>query len=88
MVGISPNGFIKLLSDCYSGRTSDKYITKDSGFYDLLEQGSQELEDRGFLIKEKLLFHVCSLEKSDDVGRGEKTKMWLMLHAINRIKKF
>ena len=88
LVGISPNGFIKLLSDCYSGRTSDKYITKDSGFYDLLEQGSQELEDRGFQIKEKLLFHVCSLEKSDDFCRGEKTKMWLILHAINRIKKF
>ena len=45
-----------------SGRVSDKYITKDSGFYNLLEQGSQELEDRGFQIKEKLLLHVCSLE--------------------------
>ena len=36
LVGINPNGFITFLSDFYGGRASDKYITKDSGFYDLL----------------------------------------------------
>ena len=33
LVGISPNGFITFLSDCYRGRASDKYITKDNGVF-------------------------------------------------------
>ena len=37
LVGITSSGFISFLSDCYSGRSSDKFITGDSGFYDLLE---------------------------------------------------
>ncbi|XP_057290859.1 uncharacterized protein LOC130613547 [Hydractinia symbiolongicarpus] len=37
LVGISPSGYITFLSDCYGGRASDKFITNDSGFYDLLE---------------------------------------------------
>ena len=37
LVGISPTGFIIFLSDCYGGRASDKFITKDSAFYSLLE---------------------------------------------------
>ena len=48
LVGISPSGFITFLSNCYGGRASDKYITKDSGFYDLLERGDQIMADRGF----------------------------------------
>nr|XP_047137787.1 uncharacterized protein LOC124814292 [Hydra vulgaris] len=38
LVGISPSGFITFLTDCYGGRCSDNFITKDSGFYDLLER--------------------------------------------------
>ena len=34
---VGPIGYITLLSDCYGGRASDRYIVKDSGFYDLLE---------------------------------------------------
>ena len=37
LVGISPNGFITFLLDCYGGRALDKYITKDSVFCNLLE---------------------------------------------------
>ena len=56
----------------------EKYITKDSGFYNVLERGDQVMADRGFQIKEKLLLHLCSLEvpprhsneKSDDFCRG------------------
>ena len=35
LVGITPSGFISFLSDCYGGRSSNKFITDDSGFYDL-----------------------------------------------------
>ena len=40
LVGISPNRFITSLSDFYVGRPLNKYIAKDSGFYDLYERGT------------------------------------------------
>ena len=62
LVGIYPHGFITFLSDCYDSRALDKYITKDSGFYNLLERGNEVIADRGFQIKEELLLHFWSLE--------------------------
>ena len=48
LVGISPLNFIIFLSSCYGGRTSDKFITKDSGFYDLLERDDVVIANRDF----------------------------------------
>ena len=61
LVGISLSGFITFLSSCYGGRASDKFITKDSGFYDLLERDDEVMTDRGFQIQEDLLLHFCNL---------------------------
>jgi hypothetical protein len=55
LIGIAPNGYITFLSKCYGGRASDKFITNDSGFYDLLERDDEVMADRGFQIKEELL---------------------------------
>ena len=52
LVDVSPNGFIRFLSDCYVGRAYDKCITKDSGFYVLLERSNQVMAGRDFQIKE------------------------------------
>ena len=62
LVGISPSGFITFLRWCYGGRASDKFITKDSVFYDLLERDDVVMADRGFLIQEDLLLHICHLQ--------------------------
>ena len=62
LVGISPSVFITFLSSCYGGRASDKFITKDSGFYDLLERDDVVMADRGFQIQEDLLLHCCNLQ--------------------------
>ena len=75
----SPNGFIAFLSNCYGGRASDKYITKDSGFYDLLERGDQEMADRGFQIKQ-LLLHFCRLE----VPPGARMKIQMTSAKVKR----
>ena len=61
LIGIAPNGYITFLSKCYGGRTSDKYVTNDSGFYDLLERDDEVMANRGFQIKEELLLRYCSL---------------------------
>ena len=62
LVGISPTGYITFLLDSYSGRATDRYIVKDSGFYDLLEREGMVLTDRGFQIHEELLLRFCSLQ--------------------------
>ena len=62
LVGISPTGYITFLSDCYGGRASDRYIVKDSGFYDLLERENMVMADRGFQIHDELLLRFCILQ--------------------------
>ena len=56
MVGITPTGFISFLPSCYGGQTSDKFITRDSGFYDLLlERVDEVITGMDFQIQEVLL---------------------------------
>ena len=62
LVGIVPNGMVSFLSKAWGGRTSDKFLTRSSGFYDLLERDDLILADRGFPIKEDLLQQFCELE--------------------------
>ena len=61
LVGISPTGYITFLWDCYGGRDGDRYIVKDSRFYDFLEREDMVMADRGFQIHEELRF--CSSSK-------------------------
>ena len=99
LVAITPTGLISFLSFCYGGRARDKYITRDSGFYDLLERDDEVMADRGFQILEDLLLHFCRLVvlpgarvKSQMIKSEVKTTKEvanLRVHverAINRIK--
>ena len=101
LVGISPSGYITFLSDCYGGRASDKFITSDSNFYDLIERDDEIMADRGFQIREDLLLRYCSLSippgarvKSQFTKKETETTKEvanLRIHverAINRIKTF
>ncbi|CAN7948115.1 unnamed protein product [Ixodes hexagonus] len=51
LIGITPNGFISLVSDLSPGRVSDNKLTRQSGLYDLLEPHDSM---RSFLIREDL----------------------------------
>ena len=62
LVAIAPNGMITFVSKVWGGRTSDVQITKESGFYNLLDPGDIVLADRGFTIKEDLLLRGAKLE--------------------------
>lgn len=101
LIGISPAGFITFLSDCYGGRTSDKYICEDSGFFDALERDDEIMADRGFQIKEDLLLRFCSLsippgarikaQMTTEECKRTKDVANLRIHierAINRMKTF
>ena len=54
MLGISPAGFPRFVSNLYAGRVSDKKITKDCGILKLLEPGDQVMADRGFDLEDDL----------------------------------
>lgn len=62
LVGIAPNGMVTFLSKAWGGRASDVHITRESGFFDLVDPGDIILADRGFTIKEDLLIKQAKLE--------------------------
>ena len=99
LVGITPTGFISFLSSCYGGRARDKFITRDGGFYDLLERDDEVMADRGFQIQKGLLLHFCRLvvppgarvksQMTKSEVKKSKEVANLRIHvgrAINRIK--
>ena len=83
LVGISPSGFIKIFSSCYGGRRSDRFITRDSAFYDLLERDDVVMADRGFQIQEDLLLHFCNLQ----VPAGARTKTQMTKKDVQKAKE-
>lgn len=54
LISITPSGFINYVSDVWGGRTSDKYITDNSDFLNIVEPYDTVMADRGFQIKEEL----------------------------------
>ena len=83
LVGNSLLGFISFLSSCYGGRASDKFITKDSGFYDLLERDDVVMADCGFQIQEDLLLHFYNLQ----VPPGARTKSQMTKKEVQKTKE-
>ncbi|CAL9693779.1 unnamed protein product [Knipowitschia caucasica] len=54
LVAVSPHGLIMFISEGYAGRSSDKYITMNSGFLEALRPGDEVMADRGFTIRDLL----------------------------------
>lgn len=61
LVGISPSGAFTFVSKLWSGNISDKEITKQSGFLNLLEPGDDVMADRGFRIRDYCTERGCTL---------------------------
>lgn len=54
LVGITPSGYFSFLSKFWTGSTSDRKITQESGLVDMLEEGDSVMADRGFNIRDIL----------------------------------
>ena len=54
LVAIVPTGGICYVSEAWGGRTSDKYITEQSGFLDYIKEGDLVMADKGFTIGDLL----------------------------------
>ena len=61
LIAITPQGSISFLSELYGGRSSDRFIVKDSKFLDYIDPHDQILADRGFPIREELLIRQAEL---------------------------
>lgn len=62
LIAISPSGLITFLSKGFSGKSTDSFITNQSGFLDLIEPGDFILADKGFpRIKSELQQRKCTL---------------------------
>ena len=48
LVAISTYELITFVSKCYDGKSTDGYITNDSGFVKLLDPGDEVLADKEF----------------------------------------
>ena len=53
LVSINPSGLINYVSEGFGGRCSDKYITNNSGFLDIIEPYDCVMADRGFTRREE-----------------------------------
>lgn len=54
LVSITPAGMINFVSEAWTGRASDKFVTLNSGFLDIIEPYDKVMADRGFPIREEL----------------------------------
>lgn len=63
LVDILPNGQFNFVSVSYGGRASDKFITKDCGFLNLVEPETEVMADKGFSsIDEDLGLRLARLQ--------------------------
>ncbi|XP_018577280.1 uncharacterized protein LOC108915667 [Anoplophora glabripennis] len=54
LIGITPQGTISFISEAWTGRSSDKYLTENCGFLNKILPGDIILADRGFLIQDSV----------------------------------
>lgn len=54
LVGITPNGLISYISECWGGKVSDKQLVLLTDFTKKLEYGDAVMADRGFNVTEEL----------------------------------
>ena len=101
LIGIAPSGEIIFISPVYGGRTSDKFITNDSGILNLLEPDDGVMVDEGFLIDDEVASVGCELIRppfmegkdrfSVDEDKENADIAQLRVHverAIQRVKVF
>jgi hypothetical protein len=61
LIGITPQGTVCFVSKAWGGRTSDKYLTENSGILKNLLPGDLMLADRGFTVNDSVQSYHAQL---------------------------
>ncbi|XP_068715316.1 uncharacterized protein [Montipora foliosa] len=101
LVGTTPSEYFSCLSDFWTGSTTDRRITQESGLVDLLEEGDAVMADRGFnirdiLTKKKVYLNLPPFSKKGKQFSRAATKSTRQIacvrihveRAIERLKDF
>ena len=83
LIAVTPCGTISYISKCWGGRVSDRYLTQQCGFLDLLQPGDVVLADRGFNIEDDLKFYGAKLE----IPAFTRGKKQLSVEEVERSKR-
>lgn len=83
LVSIMPCGTFNFVSEGWGGRTSDIVVTRESGFYDLLEYGDEVMADKGFTIAEDLLIRHARLH----IPPGKRGQEQMGKQAVKKTKE-
>ena len=62
LIAVSPTGSIAYISSAWGGRVSDKVITQQCGFLNLINPGDVVLADRGFNVQDDIAIKGGKLE--------------------------
>lgn len=61
LVACTPKGYISYISNLWTGNTSDRKLTLNCGFMDLIEPYDDIMADRGFCIRDALTLKMATL---------------------------
>lgn len=86
LIGVTPQGSVSFISTGYGGRVSDKFITENSGFVDLLKEGDVILADKGFTIQEMLGLKNVSI-KTPAFKKDQKQLSRIQVNESREISK-
>ena len=70
LVACTPRGYISFLSNLWTGNASDRKITMNCGFLDLLEAHDDIMADRGFCVRDALTLRMATLNMPPFTQRG------------------
>lgn len=101
LVAIVPTGGICYVSEAWGGRVSDRHITENCGFLDIISEGDVVMADKGFTIGDLLAKRGASLQippflskktqfQPDDIASTQQIAR-VRIHverAIGRVKQF
>ena len=83
LVCVAPNSAITYISPLYCGRISDKALTNDCGFLDLLEPYDMIMADKGFNISDELAARSVSLH----IPPGKRGTAQMLLPNVTKTKR-
>jgi hypothetical protein len=83
VISVAPNSAITYVSPLYCGRISDKALTNDCGYLDLLEPYDEIMADKGFMIHKECEARLVTLQ----IPPGKRGTVQMSVNDLNQTKQ-